>query len=125
MARIRLGAAAAIASILVGCAGAPAVRNVSAPLRAEPPSEPAAPAIAPAPAQRTGLFLFVEPADAEIAIDGRPKGLASDLGETGLVPLAPGIYQVTVSRPGYATWRAEVAVRTDPQRFDVVLEKRQ
>lgn len=127
MALVRSGAAAAIAWILVGCAGAPAVRDVSAPAPLASPVEAAAPAAraaAPPAGPGTGLVLLVDPSDAEIAIDGRPQGVASDLGAAGLLPLQPGIYQVTVTRRGYAPWRAEVAVRSEPQRFNIVLERR-
>lgn len=112
MAGLRNGAAAAIASILLGCAGTPGARGGSASARAS------------GGAGQTGLILFVEPPDAEIAVDGRSRGPASGLGAGGLLPLPPGIYQVAVSRPGYATWRAEVAIRAEAQRFNVVLERR-
>ncbi|MGC4119798.1 MAG: PEGA domain-containing protein [Myxococcales bacterium] len=39
-------------------------------------------------------------------------GRASDLASTGgFLKLDPGIYQVSLKLPGYATWRAEVTVR--------------
>ena len=108
--RIQHCTAVAIATVVLGCAGFGARGGSASPRGAQTPA--------------TGNVLAVEPPDAEIAIDGRPWGPASKLGARGLVQLPPGFYQVTVSRTGYATWRAEVAIRAEPQPFKIVLERR-
>jgi hypothetical protein len=111
---------ALLAALSVACASAPA----------RPPPSPAAPAAAPAPAPAapasaaaTGLAFAVEPREARIAIDGESRGTIADLAG-GVLSLPPGIYQVSVSSPGYVTWRAEVAVRSAVERIDVRLVKK-
>lgn len=137
--RRRMALASTLA-VLVGCATGPVISpgpsepSAPAPLPAAsmrgrriPASAPApAPVTAPAPAGAlaTGLELRVEPPEASVSVDGRSLGRIADLGAGGLLPLPPGIYQVSVSQPGYATWRAEVAVRAEVQRIDLVLEQR-
>jgi glucose/arabinose dehydrogenase len=120
-------AAVAAALALAACAGGKAAPPpAAAAARAEPapapePAVPAAPAAAPLPA--TGLELAVEPAGAEIFVDGDSRGVVSDL-SAGVLGLAPGIYQVSLKAPGYVTWRAEVAVRTGREKIDVRLAKK-
>jgi hypothetical protein len=64
----------------------------------------------------------VSPADAEISIDGAPRGAVADLADrSGLLPLAPGIYQVSLKAPGYVTWRAEVALGAKVETIKVNL----
>jgi hypothetical protein len=71
----------------------------------------------------TGLVFAVEPREAQISVDGQPYGTVADLApRDGVLPLAPGIYQVSLKAPGYTTWRAEVAIRsgTEPIRVTLV-----
>lgn len=105
------------------CATSPARAPVVAPPPAAPPvaSAPAAPAPAPLPA--TGLELAVRPAEAVVLVDGVARGTVGELRE-GVLPLASGIYQVSLRAPGFVTWRAEVAVRGGRERIDVQLEKK-
>ncbi|RKH64370.1 PEGA domain-containing protein [Corallococcus aberystwythensis] len=70
-------------------------------------------------ATTTGLRLDVMPDRARIFVDGRAMGLARHLGT--LLPLAPGVHQVSVRLEGHATWRAEVLVGDRPEPIQVTL----
>jgi len=95
-----------------------------APIAAPAPPAPAAsPAPAAPAAPAPGLSFAVEPADAEIVIDGKPVGRVSDLAG-GHLALPPGLYQVSLKRAGYATWRAEVAVRSGAELIRVTLTRK-
>lgn len=113
--------AAILAAAAMACASAP---------RPPPPTPAPAPApAAPAPrapsAPETGLLFEVEPAEAQIAVDGQPYGTVGELASRGgVLVLAPGIYQVSLRAPGYATWRAEVAVRTGTEPIRVKLTRK-
>jgi hypothetical protein len=119
--------AAILAAAAMACASAP---------RPPPPAPTPAPVQAPAPppavpaprapsAPETGLLFEVEPAEAQIAVDGQPYGTVADLASRGgVLALAPGIYQVSLRAPGYATWRAEVAVRTGTEPIRVKLTRK-
>ena len=66
--------------------------------------------------------MTVEPADAELIIDGESYGPVSQLEtENGLLSLKPGIYQVALKKPGYISWRAEVTVNEEPEKLQVSL----
>jgi hypothetical protein len=89
-----------------------------------PPTLAPAP-VAPGPAAVTGLAFAVEPRDAQIAVDGEPRGTVADLAAAGgVLVLPPGIYQVSLKSAGHQTWRAEVAVRSSVERIDVKLVKK-
>lgn len=119
MSAFRLAAVSA-ALVLAACAGgkaaAPPVAAVEA-VEAAPELAVAAPA-AQLPA--TGLELSVVPANAEIFVDGDSRGVVADL-SSGILGLAPGIYQVSLKAPGHVTWRAEVAVRAGREKIAVRL----
>ena len=72
-------------------------------------------------ADQPGLKVLAEPDDAELSINGQTYGKVSAL--SGPVQLKPGMYQVTVKRGGYQTWRAEVAVGEKTEQLKVVLVK--
>jgi hypothetical protein len=112
-----------LAVVSLACASAPK----PAPGPEQAPA--AAPVAAPAPrapaAAATGLVFAVEPREAQISVDGQPYGTVAGLaGRDGLLPLAPGIYQVSLKAPGYATWRAEVAIRSGTEPIRVTLVKK-
>jgi hypothetical protein len=97
------------ASVFLACASAP-LRPAPAP--ATPSGAAADGSVAAPPGSDTGGLSFaVAPADAEVLIDGRSYGKVADLARNGTLPLPAGLYQVSLRCPGYATWRAEVAVR--------------
>ncbi len=72
-------------------------------------------------ADEPGLKVLAEPDDAELLVDGQSYGKVSEL--TAALPLKPGIYQVSLKRGGYQTWRAEVAVGDKTEQLRVVLVK--
>lgn len=72
-------------------------------------------------ADEPGLKVLSEPDDAELVVDGQSYGKVSAL--TGPLKLKPGIYQVSLKRGGYQTWRAEVAVGDKTEQLKVVLVK--
>lgn len=117
--------ASVVLAVLVGT-GALACASTPTPRPAQVPAKPAAVAgDAPAAAPRTevgGLSFSVEPADAEVLVDGRSYGKVGELARSGL-PLQPGLYQVSLRRAGYATWRAEVAVRGGIEPIRVTLSR--
>jgi hypothetical protein len=85
------------------------------------------PAKAPtAAAPVAGLALTVFPSDAEVEIEGVRRARASALSAEsgGIVPLAPGVYRVSVRHPEYPTWRAEVSVGSTVERIEVTLSER-
>jgi hypothetical protein len=55
-----------------------------------------------------GLSLRCLPAEAEVALDGVLQGTCADL-EGRLLALPDGPHRLEVSRPGYASWRGEIA----------------
>ncbi|HEX9049174.1 MAG TPA: PEGA domain-containing protein [Anaeromyxobacter sp.] len=117
-------AVAAAALALAACAGGRAAPPAAA---RPPPSAAAAGAPVAVPARAlaaTGLELAVEPASAEVLVDGEPRGVVSELA-AGVLALAPGIYQVSLHAPGYVTWRAEVAVRAGREKIEVRLVRRE
>lgn len=66
--------------------------------------------------------MAVIPSDAEVFLDGRRLGPASALGGAdGVLSLEPGVYQITVRKKGFETWRAEVAVGDRVERIEVSL----
>jgi hypothetical protein len=89
-------------------------------------TSPAAPGAPRAPdAAVTGLRFNVDPPDAQISIDGAPRGAVGELADRqGLLPLAPGIYQVSLKAPGFVTWRAEVALGATVETLKVSLVKK-
>jgi hypothetical protein len=116
-----VSAALALAACAGGKAAPPAARS---PLPASAPEPAAAPAAALPALPATGLEFAVEPATAEIFIDGEARGVVSDL-SAGVLGLAPGIYQVSLKAPGHVTWRAEVAVRASREKIEVRLARKE
>jgi hypothetical protein len=124
MAIVRIAAVAALS--LAACAGgkagpSPGGRPPEPTAAAEVPASAAA-AAKPLPA--TGLELLVEPASTEVLVDGESRAVVSDL-PSGVLGLAPGIYQVSLTAPGYVTWRAEVAVRAAREKIEVRLARKE
>ena len=73
----------------------------------------------------TGLRFEVQPADAEVSIGGGAYESAVDSnGGARTVALPPGLYQVSIRRLGYATWRAEVSVEDGIEVIRVSLVQR-
>ncbi|AFE05171.1 hypothetical protein COCOR_03352 [Corallococcus coralloides DSM 2259] len=105
------------------CARAPVSRDVEAlaALRVEAirPPMPASRAVRVDRPVTTGLRLDVLPDRAHVFVDGRAMGLARHLGT--LLPLSPGVHQVSVRLEGHATWRAEVLVGDRPEPIQVTL----
>ncbi len=95
---------AVVAALAAACAAPPPQRQI-APAAHRPRALP-----------RTGLQIVVAPKDGEVEIDGVRHREA-------IVPLAPGVHRVSVRRPGYATWRAEVSVSSRIERLEITLVK--
>jgi hypothetical protein len=104
----------ALAALSVGCAHAPVAQDK--PADGKPPD--AVVTVADEP----GLQVQAEPADAELVIDGQSYGKVSELPQR--VTLKPGIYQVSLKRDGFQTWRAEVSVGEKTELLKVALVKR-
>jgi hypothetical protein len=133
--RFSLLALAAAGALACASAPRPPVATAPAPAPVSPAAEATTaapqPATAPGTAPRapdaidSGLAFSVEPAEAEIAIDGRAVGTVADLSTNGgLLRLAPGIYQVSLKATGFVTWRAEVALRSGTETIRVKLARK-
>ncbi|MBN8232754.1 PEGA domain-containing protein [Corallococcus macrosporus] len=114
---------AALMTATCACASHPVSRDGDAlALLSVEALRPALPAGRTARVERstaTGLRLDVMPEQARVFVDGRAMGLARHLGT--LLPLAPGVHQVSVRLEGHATWRAEVVVGDRPEPIQVTL----
>ena len=122
----RLPLTALLAAGALACASAPKPATTTPPADAStaPVASPRVDA-ASAPAIDSGLRFTVEPAEAEILIDGRPTGTVADLSDAGgILRLVPGIYQVSLKAAGFVTWRAEVALRAGTETIRVKLTRR-
>jgi len=107
----------------LGCAAAQKPSAATSPATAPTPALSAAPRAPDAAV--TGLLFAVDPAAAEISIDGAPRGAVADLADrNGLLPLPPGIYQVSLKAPGFVTWRAEVALGAKVESIKVNLVRK-
>ena len=51
------------------------------------------------------LILHCQPADAEVDVDGIPRGLCSDLGEKHPLRLEAGMHEILVHKQGYLPYR--------------------
>lgn len=81
-------------------------------------SDPTTATTASAVAEPTsGLVFEVEPASAELIIDGQSHGPVP----SAALSLPPGVYQVSLKAAGYVTWRAEVSVTARIERVKVRL----
>ena len=114
-----------IFALAAGCASAPARSPAPHAAPAPAPAPAVTPAPAPAPGATSGLEFLVEPGEAVVAVDGVERGSVAEIvAAGGVLPLAPGIYQVSLRSPGFVTWRAEVAVRSSRERIEVKLVKK-
>ncbi len=69
-----------------------------------------------------GLRLVVHPDDAALQVNDRAYGpVSTALGPRGLLALEPGVYRIVLTRPGFQTWRAEVAVDSQLEPIHVTL----
>jgi hypothetical protein len=76
-------------------------------------------------ADEPGLKIDVQPGDAELIIDGQSYGRVADIhAPNGVLSLKPGLYQVSLKREGFQTWRAEVTVGEKSELLRVALVKR-
>lgn len=67
-----------------------------------------------------GLALDVTPPDAEVMVDDRAYGKASELASP--IALEPGLHALVVSRAGYKPYRAEFSVTDKIETFTVKLD---
>lgn len=100
---------------------APPSRTIAPPENAELESD--APAESTECPNEAGLCFSVTPADAQLEVDGNVLGPLGDLGN-GLVfvGLEPGIHMITLTRDGYATWRAEVSIAEAAETINLTME---
>jgi hypothetical protein len=106
--------------VIVAWALAACVTNAPVPDKPVPSEVPEESAL-----KATGLRFEVQPADAEVSIGGGAYESAVDSnGGARTVALPPGLYQVSIRRPGYATWRAEVSIEDGIEVIRVSLVQR-
>jgi hypothetical protein len=107
-----------------GCATALPERARARPQRTElsGPTEPSPEPAREKAKQGSGLLFSVTPSDAEISVDGTVTGKVADIeARGGLLEMKPGIYQVSLKRRGFVTWRAEVTVGDGPETIQVTM----
>ncbi len=113
-----------LAAVACACATArkreaePEVSSAEQPAVAAPVEE-----AKPAADEGSGIRFAVTPEDSVITLNGKAMGRVSDLSISGgFLPLGPGIYQVSLKRDGFLTWRAEVTVsgHTEPLLVELV-----
>lgn len=95
-------------ALALSCACGP---NKAKPVTVTAPSAPVAMVV---------LTFDVKPADAEVEVDGAPRGKASEI---PTLELAPGPHQIVISKKGFEVWRGEVSLETDPETIQVRLVK--
>ena len=108
--------------ILVSACGGktPPSRPTEAPT-ADAPSEGSGSGSAPAPAaEKVGVALQVEPAEANVTIDDLVVGTASQLDP--VFALAPGLHTLVITHPGYKTYRMEFSVTDKTESFTIHLD---
>lgn len=118
---IRAVTTSAIIGMLAGCGGG-TKHGASEP---QPPVVNKAETKKPdaSPSDSPGMRLRVKPDTAEVLVDGRRIGLASEIAaKGGTIPLRPGIHRIVVRKKGHKTWRAEVVVRDKMETIQVNLE---
>lgn len=99
------GFAAIVVALLIGCGP-----------KAKP--EPVVKAPPPAPAIRGTLSLDIEPADADVEVDGNARGKASEL---RALDLEPGPHQIVITKKGFEIWRGEVELAKASETIQVRL----
>ena len=75
------------------------------------PAQPPAPATAVAASGFGTLALRVQPADADVLIDGE-RWTASQPGERLTVQVTAGVHHVVIQKAGYRTFTSDVTVQT-------------
>jgi len=93
-----------------------AVSDISAPEAVPADATPDACPDAP------GLCFAVQPADAEVIVNGETLTPTLTTGGDSYLALGAGIHQIMLRRDGYVTWRAEVSVGEKAERIEVSLE---
>ncbi len=110
-----------LSMVASGACAAPIASAPDATTDAASVAEPA-PVATPLPCPSDpGLCFVVEPADAEIVLNDESRGTVATLGVPAFMSVASGIYQITLHREGFVTWRAEVSVQTGAERIEVKL----
>ncbi len=94
-----------VLALVIGCGG-------------KPPAPKAPPPPPPAVEVRGTLALDIEPADAEVEVDGTPRGTAS---EVKSLDLDPGPHQIVIKKKGFEIWRGEVALARTTETIQVRL----
>jgi len=97
----------AILALVAGCGS-----KTSAPVVVAPPAR------TPVVTVAGKLTLDIEPTDAEVEVDGSPRGKASEL---AALDLAPGLHQIVITKPGFEIWRGEVALEKQIETIQVRL----
>jgi hypothetical protein len=84
----------------------------------KPPPTPTPPPPVVKPTEGV-VTVEVDPPDAEVDIDGAPRGAASSLG--GTLTLTRGTHQIVLHKPGFEIWRGEVEVQNQTEKLTVTL----
>lgn len=94
----------------------------SAPPRKAPerPAPPAADAAAPPAGGRVSFAC--EPAEAEIRVDGEPKGTVAEINARGGLTLSFGAHRFELAHPGHQTFRVELNIGEKPEVIRVKLQ---
>jgi hypothetical protein len=77
-----------------------------------------------APVEVSGMRFEIEPSDAEVIVDGKTLGKASELMGRGMLDLEPGIHQIMIRHEGFETARVEVTITGTTETLQLSLKSR-
>jgi formylglycine-generating enzyme required for sulfatase activity len=76
------------------------------------------------PTPTAARLIIIAPPGAEVEVDGRSRGFASENGNLILNALAPGDHQVRISAEGYEPWSGSFVMSTASTRFEAPMKKK-
>ncbi len=123
--RVRRTATTAAALVLAGlvtsCAHTQPVLDARPSLQPEAPLPLQSPS---PPKELPGLWFRVVPTDADVLVDGKHYGTVGEFAAPAKVLLlSPGIYQVSLKRVGYETFRAEISIGQGSELIEAMMLK--
>jgi hypothetical protein len=68
-----------------------------------------------------GLIFHVNPADADVLLDGVVQGKASDFTQERYLKVSAGVHRVELRSEGYETYSREVNIGTSLERIEAAL----
>ena len=85
------------------------------------PKPPTAPDAGPTAPRAGRIFFECSPAEAQIVVDGSPRGTAEELSRAGGLSLPLGLHRFEISHAGFRSFRIELDLGEKPERLRVQL----